>query len=282
MGSRRILVLVASMAVGAIATLLMFGYVNGVKSKSDRDSRAVTVLVARGVIEAGTPAELAVSNNQITRASRRRADLPADYVTRSEDVKGQLAAINLQPGEVITQSKFVTERDATVSRAGNIDPGNVAVAVPADLVHGVAGIVQPGDLVNIMVPPSANSDSAPGESGGGSVAVNQNLVTLYQNVKVLSIGQNMGSAVQARRADGTPATSTPEQTAALNVIVFQVPPEAATVIGAFTDSGSTVYLTLNRRDNVPVTIPVVTGEQLTPGVNGGTPYPEGAEAGGQK
>jgi pilus assembly protein CpaB len=136
---------------------------------------------------------------------------------------------------------FVEPRAATVSFAQRSPPGQVAVTISVDNVHGVAGLIVPGDQVNIMA-------SAPDGQR-----------YLFQNVNVLAIGNT-----PAPQPGDTTATTT--QSVGGGLMTFAVPPLAAAKIAV----ASGVYLTLVPPGNQPVAVPPVNPNSLFTGPL--TPY----------
>jgi pilus assembly protein CpaB len=118
----------------------------------------------------------------------------------------------------------------------------VAVTISVDQVKGVAGLLVPGDKVDMMV------------------ANGPNLQMLFQNVNILFIG-----STAAPQAGETQAVAP----AASNLITFAVPPLAAQKI-AQVAQGTGIYLVLVPPDNQPTPVPPVTPANLFTG--GLTPY----------
>ena len=116
----------------------------------------------------------------------------------------------------------------------------MAITISVDSVRGVAGLLVPGDKVDILVADGAS----------------QRL--LYQNVEVIAIGTT--AAPQA----GETAAANPGS----GLITFAVPPAAATRI-VFAAQNGGLYLALVPPDNPPVNIPPTNTGNLFNG--GATP-----------
>lgn len=256
MGSRRTLILVGAIAVGAIAAFLIIRYVGGVEDRANSQGELVSVVVVKADIARGEKADDAIAGGKLEMGSRRRADLPANAVTRPEDVVGMVAAIEMAPGEVVTVSKFVSENNLSSSKSNVLEPGQVAITISVDQTRSVAGLVQPGDFVNLMF----KADDADGSS---------RTQHLFQKVKVLAIGQSLGSPVAATAAPGVPSTTAP---VASDLVTLEVPPEASALIASASDKS--IRLTLVRPDYQPRPLPdgVIGPGQTTPGSAGLTPY----------
>jgi Flp pilus assembly protein CpaB len=218
---------------------MIFKYVGSVQDKASTDNQLVPVVVATGDIKAGETADVLLQSKRIALGNRRRVDLPANVVTRVEDIKGESAAIDLSAGEIITTSNF-TGTGASASSSSNVlSPGNVAVTISADAGHSVGGLVQPGDFVNLTVDVKN--------------AVNGSTTTeyLYQKAHVLAIGTDVGTAAASSAAAGsTPTTVAPNS----DLLTLEVPPEAVPVILAAT--GNNIRLQLVRPDYQPSIMPI--------------------------
>jgi len=137
---------------------------------------------------------------------------------------------------------FVDPRVATVSFAQRIPAGQVAISVQVDQVKGVAGLIVPGDQVNMLA-------AAPdGER------------YLFQNVNVIAVG-----ATPAPQPGETTATTAPPSSGS-GLLTFAVPPLAAAKIAVAKD----FYLTLVPPGNQPIPVPPVSPNNLFTGPL--TPY----------
>lgn len=275
MSSRRTLILIGAIVMGGLAAFLTLNYVRGVESRTAAANELVSVLVAADSIPKGTSANDAIAANRIVIAERRRADLPSGTRDRKADIQGQFAAVTLNGGEIITNSMFVAETQLSDSNAMNLDPGNVAITISVDEAAGVAGLIQPGDSINITA--RVTEESGPlsrptGEVGGDQFVLNQPATAVFQHVRVLAVGQSLGQPV-TRDENGQPVTdNAPKGNSGL--ITVQLPPEEAILLASLRDSS--LWLTLNRPDYEPVPLPFEWSRPAFSGQLGVSPYPEEA------
>lgn len=289
MSSRRTLILIGAVVIGGLAAFLTLSYVRGVENKSDEAGQMVDVVVVAGPIAKGTTADAAIESKMLTMDKRRQDDLPANPVRRMADIQGQVAALDLGGGEVVTSSMFVPSTSLNGSKSASIDKGNVAITISVDQAAGVAGLVQPGDNVNIL----AQYCPSTGGSGGGGCPLARNGAPtagngaslgspssyLFQGVKVLAVGQSLGQPVAASApADPSAPTTTaaPQQSP---LITVQLPPNEAQLLASLRDAS--LYLTLNRPDYVPAPMPFVNSLPNLPGETGQATYPPTPGATGQ-
>lgn len=277
MSSRRTLILIGAVVIGGLAAFLTLNYVKGVESDSAEQNQLVEVLVASGPIAKGTSADEAIATQVIAPAKRRRADLPANVVTRDAEISGQVAAVGLGGGEIITSMMFVADNALSGSKGTSLDKGNVAVTISVDGAAGVAGLVQPGDSINIM----ARTVTSGAEGSGLSTTVDaptnddwwltKPYVYAFQDVKVLAVGTNLGEPVANAAAtdpNAAPAAAAP----ASNLLTVQLPPDKAILLASVKDSE--LYLTLNRPDYEPTPQPFFNLIPEFPGEAGVSPYPD--------
>ncbi|HNH96511.1 MAG TPA: Flp pilus assembly protein CpaB, partial [Microthrixaceae bacterium] len=220
MSSRRTLILIGAVVIGALAAFLTLSYVRGVENRSDEAGQMVEVVVATGPIAKGSSSDAAIQGQQLAMEKRRREDLPANPVRRFADIQGQVAAVDLGGGEVITASMFVPATALNGSKSASLDKGNVAITITVDEAAGVAGLVQPGDNINILANYCgvATGGGAEGESdtcslqrqntpaGGGAVQLGTPSSYLFQGVKVLAVGQSLGQPVVIENRPGAGGT----------------------------------------------------------------------------
>ena len=280
--------------IGALAAFLTLNYVRGVESDNAAKNQLVDVLIANGPIPTGTSADEAVATKTIIPAKRRRADLPANVITRSAEVSGQVSALELSGGEVLTTAMFVSPEERTGSNASVLDKGNVAMTVQVDTASGVADLIRVGDSVNIMARASILTAAAGAEGEAGAEAAEglgtvdgsawttaSPYVTVLQKVKVVAINNIIDAPKAAAAAEGAEGGDAPAPAQTANgLITVQLPPDQAQLLASVQSAG--LYMTLNRPDYEPVPIPFITEFPTFSGQLGTTPYPTASkEAAGQ-
>jgi Flp pilus assembly protein CpaB len=287
------LILIGAVVIGALAAFLTLSYVRGVENRSDEAAQMVEVVVAAGPIAKGSSSDAAIEAQQLVLEKRRQDDLPANPVRRFADIQGQVAAVDLGGGEVITASMFVSPTALTGSKSASLDKGNVAITITVDEAAGVAGLVQPGDNINILANycgvstggaggGGEESDTCAlqrnGASGSGAVTLGTPSSYLFQGVKVLAVGQSLGQPVAAApAAEGDAATATTAPPTVSPLITVQLPPDQAQLLASL--RSASLYLTLNRPDYQPVPVPFTNSLPGLPGELGVSPYSAQAATG---
>ena len=268
------LILIGALLVGGLAAFLTLNYVRGVENRVDEDTELVEVVVAKAPISQGQGASAAIAAGSLEVAERERQDVPAGAVSRLADIEGQVAAINLGGGEIVTNTMFSSLTDLTGSKSASLDPGNVAVTVGVDSVSVSGGLIQPGDLVNLLVrfrPPTEGEDPAAGDSdeptfGPGGVEVPNPSGYVFQAVKVFAVGTDVGTAVASETGEGQEAVNTS------TALTVQLPPEqAALLVGV---RNADLYASLVPPDYELRPMPVQEEYPSFPGIEGVTVYQE--------
>jgi pilus assembly protein CpaB len=236
------MILIVAVAVAAVAAVVTYGWLNGVQDRAYDDAKLVRVFKVTKDIEKGTAGEQAIQSEAIKSDRAPQEFRPANALTDVNVIRGRVALTKLSAGQILVDGMFVDPRVAQVTAAQRIPAGQVAVTVSVDSVRGVAGLLVPGDKVDIMV------------NNGPSLQM------LFQNVNILFIGTT--AAPEAGETQEVAA-------AASNLITFAVPPVAAQKIVQAAATGG-IYLALVPPDNQPAPVPPVNPGNLFTG--GLTPY----------
>lgn len=198
----------------AIASVCGLGAFVGVRSLVEQPQTVVReevstnlaqVLVARADIPLG---------NSITPESFRWQDWPTNalgpnYIQRSarpnaiKDLVGAVARAPMLPGEPVTPLKIVKLGDGGVL-AAILPKGMRAISTRIREETGVGRLILPNDRVDVLLSIKTRNRSGNEES---------NTETLFQNVRVLAIGQLIEARDGKKLAEGNTATLelTPEQ-----------------------------------------------------------------------
>jgi pilus assembly protein CpaB len=241
---RRTIILVVAVALAAVAAFATFSWLNGVQDRAYAHAKRVRVFIIAKDVPKATTGEQAISSELIKSSSAPQQFRPATALNDVNAIRGKVALTNLSAGQIVVDGMFVDPKIAQVTAAQRIPPGQVAVTVSIDQIRGVAGLLVPGDKVDMMVT---------GPDG--------KLHFMFQNVNILFIGTSA-----APQAGDTAAVANPGS----NLITFAVPPIAAEKIALASGGSSGIYLTLVPPDNQPVSVPPVDVNNMLTG--GLTPY----------
>jgi len=252
MSARRTLILIVALAIGVVAAVSAVLYLNSVQSRANGNARLVRVYKVSATIPKGTTGDAAIGHNLIVASSIPAKFFPQSAVTDLNEIKGKVAPLDLAAGQILVDNQFVERSVATTSfSTTNVPSGQVAITVSIDQVRGVAGLVVPGDKVDLM-----------GSFQNPSGASYEHF--FYQNVQVVAIGAS---------AAPTAGTTTPAVNPGGGLFTFAVPPDAAERI-VLASAKNSIYLALVPPDNAPTAIAPVQDNEVdqAPGL---TPYPAG-------
>ena len=237
---------IAAVVLGAIASFTLYRHLQGVEDQVYGDARQVEVVVASVDVPKGTSGDQAIASGLITKMMPAEFR-PATAITTVDSIRGKVANLNLPTGTVVVENMFVDTAAAVVDTNAQLIPeGMVAVSISVDQVRGVAGLIRPGDKVNMIV-------------DDPSVPETPTKRVLFQNVEVLFVGQT-----PVPQADADPAAAAPVvDPTGEGLLTLAVPPLAASKIALVSDTG--IFLALVPPGNLPVEVPPVNGDNLMTG-----------------
>ena len=165
-------------------------------------SSQVTVLVAKedipkgSVISPGSIGTQIVPENYVQPQAVTSFDRIADMVTTTD----------ISKGEQISLTKLVSAKQAGGGALSGLTPaGKRAVTILVDNISSVAGMLKPGDYVDVMAALQVPVQVAEGKQEG-----QLGILPLFQNVLVLAVGQNsstvssgQGSRYQKKEDENT-------------------------------------------------------------------------------
>ena len=207
--------LIAAVVVGLFAAFLVYLYGQQVQEEKDElVADPHEVVVAATDIPAGAP----LNEENITTKEVPAQFLPANPLLRSdiEIYLGQPVGENIEAGAMILTSDFsVAEVARTLS--ARIPSGERAMTIPVDSISGVAGLLQPGDRVDLLgtFPVGQEDELIPEASGGESIGYVT--MSMLQNVTLLAVGQQIsdagrgGDSQQGRGYSNVTLSLTPEE-----------------------------------------------------------------------
>jgi pilus assembly protein CpaB len=155
-----------------LQTYLIYQYIS---SKTNVEVRRLgQVVVAELDISAGTP----IADRMVKVSQWPEEIIPSSAIRDPKQAIGRVVQVPLTKGEPLLVLKLAPEGTAA-GLGGLLDPNKLAVTVRTDDVSGVAGFINPGNRVDILV-----EMTAPGSSGEHFSKI------ILQNIKVLSKGQS--------------------------------------------------------------------------------------------
>lgn len=182
----------------------------------------VDIVVAKTEVAAG--AKLSKENLALRK-------IPVDFAqsgaVRPEDfsrIDGKAIAYNLRSGEMIMWSQMETQRAPTFS--ARLAPGQRAITVVVDEINSISGMLEPGDLIDLMFAVDRNGQKV--------------VLPLLQSVQVMATGQ---------RAVNDPKSGEKAQFA---TVTLNATPEQAKNIIVARETGKLTALLRNPNDKEPI------------------------------
>ena len=105
--SRRTIALVAAIVLAAVATVALISYVQSRGNSKEVQKTLVAVFVAKDVIPQGTSGDTAISQGLITQIKVPQLARVDGAIGSLQEIKGEVAAVDIQKNEQILTSRFV-------------------------------------------------------------------------------------------------------------------------------------------------------------------------------
>ncbi len=229
--------LYTAIILGVLGALLSYLYLSYKENELLSRAQSVKVLVAKRYIPAFT---------RLDPSMLEFKSIPADYlepgvVMKPEDIVGQVALAPVMASEQILATKFTR---TALSLASIVPEGKRAVTIGVDAVKGVAGLISPGDFVDIVATMEVTEGNA----------VKLMSTVLLQNIRVLAVGKTFKEK------------SAEEETAAADgdasAVTLALSPQEAELVSFTEEKGKIKLVLRGSGDNEDVKIPVVQSSAI--------------------
>jgi Flp pilus assembly protein CpaB len=188
LSTRRGTVAVA-VGVALLAAAILVTFLNHYRTSIAGEGEPARVLVANGLIAKGSSAQVLTSEKMVRTVRVRKSQLAEGAVSDPATIRGQVAVEEILAGQQLNASDFTPARDPVAIKLGAADR---AIAVPVDAVHGLAGPVQAGDHVDVLV--GFNGES----SGGGAAGAGMNVPVVKKILDDVLVLRASGASEQAK------------------------------------------------------------------------------------
>jgi len=162
-----------AVVIAAVAAYFLYTYLKTQEQKVREAVASVKIVVAA----AGIPMGNTIDAKQLKTADWPKANMPQGAFLSTDQVAGRIALQAFVAGDPITESKLVPKEGPAGVLSYKIPEGHRAMTVGVDQVAGIAGFINPGNMVDVVLtatPP------------GGKLTVSK---IVLQNVPILAIGQ---------------------------------------------------------------------------------------------
>lgn len=202
MQKQRLIILGVAVVLIIFSVVMLLTYLNNQKQAviqaanrklQQIQASQVSVLVAKQDIPKGTTVEAELFEQAI---------IPKEYVqpqaaTSLDRIAGMVTLAPISKNEQITMSKLMSPREATGaggSLAMSTPVGKRAITISVDNISSVAGMVSPGDYVDVIA-----TLPVPVRTAEGKQEAQAAVIPLFQNVLVLAVGQQIGALTPQQR-----------------------------------------------------------------------------------
>jgi pilus assembly protein CpaB len=142
-GGTTVVALITALLAAGVLLIFLSQYRDSVSAAED----VSTVLVAKNLIEKGSPGDVVAEDALFQTTSVKKDDLKDGAISDPSSLKGKIATTDVFPGEQLVSKEFVDATPSVVNRLRGFDR---AIAVPLDEAHGMIGNVKSGDHVDVL------------------------------------------------------------------------------------------------------------------------------------
>jgi len=235
---RQKIIIIIGVVLALIAVFMTKSYIDQQRTQVIVEAKRRIASIEQNISK--NEVKVLVANKDIPRGAAIVAEnietiiIPEQYrqpqvVPTLDRVLGMVAMVPLSKGEQISLSKLVQPRELGGLAEGT-PIGKRAITILVDNISALAGLVKPGDYVDViaLIP-------VPVQTPDGKQVNQMAVMPLFQNVLVLAIGQDIGaiSSVGAgkreagrseglpeRRSEGSPLITLALQPQDVNLIAF--------------------------------------------------------------
>ncbi|MGY1833466.1 Flp pilus assembly protein CpaB [Geodermatophilus sp. SYSU D01180] len=235
---RRLLAAVAALVLVAAGTVVLLAYVRGADARALAGVRTVEVLVVDQPIPEGTPAE-EVADLVRTEVLPAKAAVEG-RVTDLDQLTGQVATADLEPGEQLLAGRFAAPADLQAPGTVPVPEGLSEVSVVLEPQRAVGGRLAAGDEIGVYISMElqGNIDADPEDEQIG---------TTHATLHGVLVTQVQGAPAPAGTEGGDVETASASSVAPSgNVMVTMALPARDAERVVFGMEHATVWLALER------------------------------------
>jgi Flp pilus assembly protein CpaB len=226
-------------AAAVLAGMILLVYLNRYRSSLNEGAQPITVLIAKSVIQKGTPGDVIASEGLFQTTTVPKKELKEGALTDASVLRGRVALHDVYPDVQLTTADF--SAIATDAVSNNLARDQRAISVPLDSAHGLVGQLQSGDHVDVF---------AGFNVGRGTAGTTPVIKLIVPNALVLRAPD------QARGVAGTSTSN----------VVLRAEYQQAAEIAFAVDNGKLWVVLRPHADTRPAKPALVTAESLLLGV----------------
>jgi Flp pilus assembly protein CpaB len=163
---------ILGIGAAALAAIVLLVYLNQYRNSVNSNAQAVSVLVAKSLIQKGTPGNVVGSSGLYEVSSVPKKEVKSGAFVDPATLTGKVAAHDVYPGQQLTGADFVAGDAAALTQ--NLARNQRAVVIPLDNAAEVGGQIGAGDHVDVWV-----AWNAQGSNGVSRPVVREVLQDMY-------------------------------------------------------------------------------------------------------
>jgi Flp pilus assembly protein CpaB len=136
-------------AAAALAGILLIVYLNRYRASLKGSDAPLSVLVAKRLIQSGSPGAVIGTQHQFQVSSISKSDVVAGAITDPSTLRGLVATHDIYPGQQLTAADFAPL--APDALQAKLTGKFRAIQLPFDNPHGMMSQLQPSDHVDVYV-----------------------------------------------------------------------------------------------------------------------------------
>jgi len=141
--------IILGIVAAALAAIVLLVYLNQYRNSVKTDNQTVSVLVAKSLIQKGTPGNVVGTTGLYELTNLPKKQVKTGAFVDPATLTGKVAATAIYPGQQITSADFVAGNAAALTQ--NLAADQRAVVVPLDSPGEVGGQIAAGDHVDVWV-----------------------------------------------------------------------------------------------------------------------------------
>jgi len=185
--------LLVGAAAAVLAGIILLAYLHQYRNSVNSASAPVSVLVAKNLIQKGTPGDIIGTSSQFQVASVPKGQLQTGALSDPAALSGRVAVTDIYPGQQLTAAYFAFAPPGTLQT--KISGSDRAIAVQIDAEHGMVGQIGAGDHIDIFV----------GVNRLGSGGTQPIIKLLMDDITVLRAPVGAGTGLYTLKATGRQA-----------------------------------------------------------------------------
>jgi Flp pilus assembly protein CpaB len=177
--------IILGIGAAVLAAIVLLVYLNQYRNSVNTNAGTLSVLVAKSLIQRGTPGNIVGSTGLYEIANIPRSQIKTGAFVDPKTLAGKVAVADVFPGQQLTAADFVL---GTGSLTQSLARDQRAVVIPLDSPAEVGGQIAAGDHVDVWV-----AFSAQGANGVSRPTVREVLQSIY----VMNAGPGGGVTIRA-------------------------------------------------------------------------------------